>query len=73
MVVNAETTTRKLVSMPNSMVQAIDDFRFRARLKTESEAIRRLIELGLGAATDKPTPTPTPPAAQMKITTDGTT
>lgn len=50
MAVNSATTTRKLVSLPNSMVQAIEDFRFRERVKTESEAIRRLIELGLEAA-----------------------
>ena len=47
MAVNPETTTRKLVSLPNAMVQAIEDFRFRERVKTESEAIRRLIEIGL--------------------------
>lgn len=50
MAVNPETTTRKLVSLPHEMVQAIDDYRFQQRIKTESEAIRRLIELGLKAA-----------------------
>ncbi len=47
MVVNPETTVRKLVSLPRAMAQAIEDFRFQQRIKTESEAIRRLIEAGL--------------------------
>ena len=54
MAVNSETTVRKLVSMPRAMVQAIEDFRFTERIKTESETIRRLIELGLEASTAKP-------------------
>ncbi len=49
MAVNPETTIRKLVSLPRALVQAIDDYRFGERIKTESEAIRRLIELGLKA------------------------
>jgi metal-responsive CopG/Arc/MetJ family transcriptional regulator len=49
MVVNPETTVRKLVSLPREMVKAIEDFRFANRIKTESEAIRRLIEAGLTA------------------------
>jgi hypothetical protein len=36
--------------MTDDMVQAIDRFRFATHLKTEAEAIRRLIELGLEAA-----------------------
>ena len=57
MAVNRDTTTRKLVSLPHTMVQAIEDFRFQGRIKTESEAIRRLIELGLNAAKQQvPTP-----------------
>jgi hypothetical protein len=47
MVVNSETTVRKLVSLPRPLLQAIQDFRFQERFGTESEAIRRLIELGL--------------------------
>jgi hypothetical protein len=50
MVVNPENMIRKLVSLPPPLLQAIDDFRFQERIKTESEAIRRLIELGLKAA-----------------------
>jgi metal-responsive CopG/Arc/MetJ family transcriptional regulator len=47
MVVNSETTVRKLVSLPKSLVKKIEDFRFDERIKTESETIRRLIEIGL--------------------------
>lgn len=50
MAVNPETTTRKLVSLPKSMLQEIKDFRFNHRIDTESEAIRRLIEAGLKSA-----------------------
>lgn len=49
MAVNPATTTRKLVSLPKPMVQEIRNFRFEHRIDTESEAIRRLIELGLKA------------------------
>lgn len=51
MPVNPETTVRKLVSLPREMVAQIEDYRFQKRIKTESEAIRRLIDLGL--RTDK--------------------
>ncbi len=54
MAVNPETTVRKLVSLPKPMVEAILDFRFTHRIGTESEAIRRLIELGLEAAKKAP-------------------
>lgn len=47
MAVNPETTTRKLVSLSHKLVAEIEDFRFANRIKTESEAIRRLIESGL--------------------------
>jgi hypothetical protein len=49
MPVNPETTARKLISLPHALVRAIDDYRFANRIKTESEAIRRLIEAGLKA------------------------
>jgi metal-responsive CopG/Arc/MetJ family transcriptional regulator len=49
MAVNSETTVRKLVSLPREMVGRIEEFRFSNRIKTESEAIRRLIEAGLSA------------------------
>jgi metal-responsive CopG/Arc/MetJ family transcriptional regulator len=48
MAVNPDRMTRKLVSIPNEMLRAIDDFRFQQRIRTESEAIRRLIDAGLG-------------------------
>jgi metal-responsive CopG/Arc/MetJ family transcriptional regulator len=47
MAVNPETTTRKLVSLPHDLVTKIQDFRFDNRIASESEAIRRLIILGL--------------------------
>jgi Arc/MetJ-type ribon-helix-helix transcriptional regulator len=40
---------RKIVSLPPDLEKAVDDFRFENRFATESEAIRRLIELGLEA------------------------
>jgi Arc/MetJ-type ribon-helix-helix transcriptional regulator len=40
--------TRKLVSLPADMSRAIEDYRFTNRIGSESEAIRRLIEAGLG-------------------------
>lgn len=41
---------RKIVSLPPNLEKAVDDFRFENRFPTESEAVRRLIELGLEAA-----------------------
>jgi hypothetical protein len=50
MAVDPHRMTRKLVSLPHELLRAIEDFRFQQRIKTESEAIRRLIETGLGKA-----------------------
>lgn len=61
MVVNAETTVRKLVSLPRELVQAIEDFRYRNRIPSEAEAMRRLLHLGLTAAAKAP---PAPPKAR---------
>jgi len=47
MAVNPETTARKLVSLPHELVKQIQDFRFENRIPSESEAIRRLITVGL--------------------------
>ena len=47
MAVNSETTARKLVSMPHETVRAIQNFRFANRMASESQAIRRLINIGL--------------------------
>ncbi len=44
-----EMDTRKIVSLPAALAKAIEDFRFEERISTEAEAIRRLIEAGLGA------------------------
>jgi hypothetical protein len=46
---------RKTVSMPASTWKQIDDFQFANRIKRETEAIRRLIELGLKTAGSKST------------------
>lgn len=42
-------SARKIVSLPPDLAKAVEDFRFDNRIPTESEAMRRLIELGLGA------------------------
>ena len=44
-----EMDTRKIVSVPIELAEAIADFRFGERIGTEAEAIRRLIEAGLHA------------------------
>lgn len=49
MAVNTETTVRKLVSLPRELLREVEDYRFAERIGTESEAIRRLIRLGLDA------------------------
>lgn len=41
---------RKQVSLPAETARAIEEYRFNNRIGAESEAIRRLIELGLEAA-----------------------
>lgn len=47
MAINKDTTTKKVVYLPNLLWKWVDDFRFEHRLKSEGEAIRRLIEAGL--------------------------
>ena len=42
--------TRKMVTLTAALAEAVEDYRFANRLKTEAEAIRQLIELGLKAA-----------------------
>jgi hypothetical protein len=44
---------KKLVALTPELAQAIDAYRFDNRIKTEAEAIRRLLELGLAAAAVK--------------------
>lgn len=45
--------TRKIVCLPQGVVEQIDNFRFEKRIKTEAEAIRRLIAAGLDAESAK--------------------
>jgi hypothetical protein len=45
-----ELTVKKLIAMTPDMADAINEFRFREMIKTEAEAIRRLIERGLEAS-----------------------
>ena len=45
---------RVITPMSESMVKAIDDFRFAERIPSRAEAIRRLIELGLDASKHPP-------------------
>lgn len=45
-----EPAIRKTVSLPASTWQRIEDFQFAHRIKKDSVAIRRLLELGLEAA-----------------------
>ena len=40
---------RKTVSLPASLWQRIEDFQFEARVKRDTQAVRRLIEIGLEA------------------------
>ena len=54
MAVNTNTTVRKMLLMPREPLQAIEDYRFENRIRTESQAIHRLIELGLKAAEKQP-------------------
>ena len=45
---------KKLIAITPEVAQAIEDYRFSNRLKTEAEAIRRLIEAGLNAPDEIP-------------------
>lgn len=40
---------RKMVSMPEELAKQVDEFRFERRFRSESEAIRELLRLGLTA------------------------
>ena len=44
-------TVKKLIPFPEDMAPRIADFRFAARLPSECEAVRRLVAIGLAAAT----------------------
>lgn len=49
-----------MVSLPPALAEQVEDYRFENRLKTEADAIRRLLQLGLDAARGKPAHRPTP-------------
>ena len=49
----ADPVVRKTVSLPSSIWRQVEDYQFANRVKRETEAIRRLIELGLEAAKKK--------------------
>jgi hypothetical protein len=46
-----------LVSITPEMAKAIADYRYQHRIPTESEATRRLIQIGLEATAKSPPPT----------------
>ena len=48
-----EPVTRKSVTLPTALWEAVSDYRFEARIKTEAEAVRRLIEAGLAGKVAK--------------------
>lgn len=52
----AATSVRKIVTFPRELVARVEDYRFQNRIRTESEAIRRLIELGLASQGGTATP-----------------
>ena len=43
-------TKKKLIALDPKMMREIESYRFGERIKSESEAIRRLIELGLSVS-----------------------
>ena len=44
-----EQLVRKTMNLPAELLKAVEDFRYEARIPTETEAIRTLIEAGLRA------------------------
>jgi hypothetical protein len=51
----SDQIVRKSVSLPSSLWALIDDYRFQKRIRSDADTIRRLIELGLEAATSAQT------------------
>lgn len=47
MAIDKDKNTQVLVTIPNEMLQKIEDYQFDNRIKNRSEAIRVLIEKGL--------------------------
>jgi hypothetical protein len=46
----SDSNPRKLVTLSPEMARRVDDFRFGNRIGSESEALRRLIDMGLAKA-----------------------
>jgi len=44
---NKKTENKILLSVPNSLLKEIEDYQFKNRIKSRSEAIRQLIKKGL--------------------------
>jgi hypothetical protein len=44
-----EKDPRIITPMPPSLVKSIDDYRYKERIPSRAEAIRRLVGLGIGA------------------------
>ena len=49
-------TVRKSVSLPPELWRKIENFRFRRRFRSEAEAFRQVVRLGLGASEAAPRP-----------------
>ena len=47
---------RKVYLLSDEMAQAIEDFRFKERFKSETDAVRWLLEKGLDACVNLPQP-----------------
>ncbi len=47
---SGEHSERKMVSLTPAMAAQIDDYRFANRIRTESEAIRELLDFGIQKA-----------------------
>ena len=47
---------RRVYQFSDEMAQAIDDFRFKERFRTDAEAVRYLLEKGLDACVNLPQP-----------------
>jgi hypothetical protein len=61
---SAKRSIRIPVLLTPEEVKNLDDYQFAHRIRTRSDAIRRLIELG--SKTDAPAPTPAGPKARGK-------
>jgi metal-responsive CopG/Arc/MetJ family transcriptional regulator len=49
-----EKTSRKTVTLPDRLWDAIDEYRHAERIRTEVEAIRQLVQAGLEAKKRRP-------------------